>query len=66
MKIRSDMPIILCTGFSESINREQAIDMGFTELIYKPVLTKDLIAAIRKAIDGNKVEEQTHEKNTGN
>jgi PAS domain S-box-containing protein len=46
--IRPDIPIILCTGFSEAINHEKARAIGIRELLMKPVLIRDLIDAIRK------------------
>ena len=49
--IRPDIPIILCTGYSESIDAENAKDAGIKGFVMKPVLKEDLVAAIRKAID---------------
>ncbi len=37
LKIRSEMPIILTTGFSELINEKKANEMGIRKLIMKPV-----------------------------
>ena len=53
IKIRSDIPIILCTGFSELISKEKAASLGIKEFLLKPVLLKDLSATIRKILDGN-------------
>jgi PAS domain S-box-containing protein len=43
---RPDLPVIVCTGFSETLSREKARDMGIREYLLKPVLKKDLSAAI--------------------
>jgi len=51
MKIRHDIPIILCTGYSEAIDEETAKEMGIKEFIMKPILMKDLAAIIRKVLD---------------
>ena len=51
MKIRPDIPIILCTGYSEIIDEETAKEMGIKEFIMKPILMKDLAAIIRKVLD---------------
>jgi CheY-like chemotaxis protein len=51
MKIRPDIPIILCTGYSEAIDEETAKEMGIREFIMKPILMKDLAAIIRKVLD---------------
>jgi len=50
LDIRPDIPIILCTGFSESISRETAMALGVRELLYKPILKKDLAETIRRVI----------------
>lgn len=55
MKIRPDIPIILITGFSETITREKARQMGIRDLIMKPTLTADLSQAIRRSLDQQKV-----------
>jgi len=50
MKIRPDIPIILCTGFSEVVTEEQAKAAGIKEFIMKPIVKRDLAAAIRKVL----------------
>ena len=42
LKIKSAMPIILCTGYSELINQEQAKAMGIKGYLTKPILKRDL------------------------
>ena len=37
LRIRLEMPIIICTGFSEHITPEKAKAMGIRELVMKPV-----------------------------
>jgi CheY-like chemotaxis protein len=49
--IRANIPIILCTGFSQKINTQQAADMGIAGLVLKPVLQRDLAKVIRQALD---------------
>jgi len=48
---RPGMPVIIATGFSESLSPEVAKEIGLRDLIYKPILGSDLAAAVRKAID---------------
>lgn len=50
MKIRSDIPIILCTGFSDIVNEEQAKAIGIREFIMKPLVKRELAQAIRKVL----------------
>ncbi|MEQ8220877.1 MAG: response regulator [Candidatus Eremiobacterota bacterium] len=47
MKIRSDIPIILCTGYSEQVNEEQALSIGIREFIMKPFTMNNLANSIR-------------------
>jgi CheY-like chemotaxis protein len=51
MSIRPDLPIILCTGFSEMISKEKATSLGIRRFLMKPLLIKDLAVEIREAID---------------
>ncbi len=54
LKIRPDIPIILCTGFSERINKEKAIELGIKEFLLKPFSRRQLCQSIRNILDGNK------------
>ena len=54
MRIRPDIPVILCTGFSKQITEEQAFDMGIKALLYKPVLKSDLAKTVREVLDEGK------------
>ncbi|MDD4071878.1 MAG: response regulator, partial [Desulfobacterales bacterium] len=51
LAIRPDIPIILCTGFSELINEETARAMGIREYIMKPVVRKQMAEIVRKVLD---------------
>ena len=48
--LRPELPIILCTGQSELVNREKALAMGICEYLNKPVVKHDFLSAIRKAL----------------
>ncbi|SPF35279.1 putative Histidine kinase [Syntrophobacter sp. SbD1] len=48
--IRSDLPIILCTGFTDLTSEKQAQDAGIREFIMKPYDIRTLAKAIRKAL----------------
>ncbi len=50
-KIRPELPIILCTGFSEEASPEKALQAGISIHLFKPVSTRDLAQAIQKAMD---------------
>lgn len=51
MAIRPDFPVILCTGFSESIDEKKAKALGIQEYILKPILNNQLATAVRKVLD---------------
>ncbi len=52
--LRPDIPIIICTGFSEQIDQEKAESMGTTGYIMKPILKDELYKIVREALDGKK------------
>lgn len=51
MKINPALPIILCTGFSEQIDKERAEAIGFNQFLMKPVIFRDLAKAVRQAME---------------
>jgi two-component system cell cycle sensor histidine kinase/response regulator CckA len=52
MKIRPDIPVILCTGYSKKISDEIAAEIGIKAFAYKPVVKVDLAKTVRKVLDG--------------
>lgn len=50
-KIQPKLPVILCTGFSEIINREKALAQGINEFLTKPVELYELARTIRVVLD---------------
>ena len=53
ISIRQNIPIIMCTGYSERINQNKMSVSGITKLLIKPVLQEDLAFAIREVLDKN-------------
>ena len=53
-RIKPDIPIIICTGFSERISKEQAENMGVKGFLMKPVLKSDMARMVRKVLDESK------------
>jgi signal transduction histidine kinase/CheY-like chemotaxis protein len=51
LRIRPDIPIILCTGFNEQMNEERARQIGVRRLIYKPVVRNALAEIIKDLLD---------------
>jgi DNA-binding NarL/FixJ family response regulator len=52
MDVRPNIPIIICSGFTQRLSRQKAMDMGVSEFLMKPLLIKDLAYAVRKVLDG--------------
>ena len=53
MDIRADIPVILCTGYSEKFTRRQASDMGIRSFLMKPLVMQDLANTVRQALAAN-------------
>jgi PAS domain S-box-containing protein len=51
MAIRPDIPIILCTGFSEHINEEKAKAIGIRKFVMKPFVMREMAEAIRQVLE---------------
>jgi len=51
IRIKPDIPIIICTGYSARINKEQALAMGIRAFVSKPVLRRDIAKTIREVLD---------------
>ncbi|MCP3939952.1 MAG: response regulator [Desulfobacteraceae bacterium] len=50
-KITFDLPIIICTGFSENLTPEKAAEIGINEILIKPIIKTKLLKTIRKILD---------------
>jgi PAS domain S-box-containing protein len=55
LRVRPDIPIILCTGHSDSITPDTLKEGGIRELLMKPLVRKELAQAIHRVL--NKDEE---------
>jgi PAS domain S-box-containing protein len=54
LEICPSLPIILCSGYSDLIEREKALTMGIREYCEKPLNLKQLLLTIRKVLDRGK------------
>jgi PAS domain S-box-containing protein len=50
--IRPDIPIILCTGYSDELEVERAAALGISRMVMKPLGMNELADAVRSALDG--------------
>lgn len=53
LAIRPDIPIIMCTGWSEPVNEKQARGIGIRSYLKKPVTRQDFAQTVRNVLDGN-------------
>jgi len=51
LKVRSDIPIILCTGYTDGISPDKAKKIGIREFLLKPQGKRGLGLAIRRVLD---------------
>ncbi len=51
MNIRPDVPVLLCTGFSETLTPEKAEAIGIKKVLHKPVSMRTLASSIREVLD---------------
>jgi len=51
MKIRPDIPIIICTGYSKKISTHPASETGIKAFATKPIIRAELAKMVRKVLD---------------
>jgi len=51
LKIRPDLPIILCTGYSSTTSEAEARLVGIKEFAFKPISIQHMVRLIRKVLD---------------
>ena len=49
--IRPDIPVIICTGFSEGISPDKANAMGIRGFLMKPIVISEMAQMVRKVLD---------------
>ena len=52
MRIRKDLPVIICTGCLDKSGEEKVAHLGIRELVMKPFTLREIASAIRRALDG--------------
>ncbi len=50
LRLRPSLPLILCTGYSETLDEEQALAMGIRAFVMKPFSVKEIALSIRRAL----------------
>jgi two-component system, cell cycle sensor histidine kinase and response regulator CckA len=54
LKIKPDLPAILCTGYSEWMDENKALEMGIKWFLIKPIDMQKMAAAVKEALNYNK------------
>ncbi len=54
--VRPDIPVIICSGFSDSINDKNFKALGINAFIMKPFSKKEIAAAIREVLDSKEAQ----------
>jgi len=52
LSIRPDLPIVLCTGYSQRISEARAREIGIRAYVTKPTTDNELANAVRRVLDG--------------
>ena len=54
LEVRNDIPIIICTGHSATLDEEKVLEIGAKKLLMKPMNSRFLLKNIRSILDGSK------------
>lgn len=57
-KVRSNIPIILCTGHSDRMDEQKAKNIGISAYTMKPLTKNNLLRTVKKVLDDAKFENQ--------
>jgi CheY-like chemotaxis protein len=50
-KIRRHLPLILCTGYNNDLDLEDALKIGIRACVMKPFSAEDICGTVRKVLD---------------
>lgn len=56
LEVRPDIPVVLCTGYSEQVDEEKAKALGITAFLMKPVVLRDLAITLRRLLDRSSID----------
>jgi len=58
LQINAKIPIILCTGYNDVINRQTALASGISEYMEKPIVLNELLGRMRTLLDQRGMEKK--------
>ena len=62
---RPDVPVLLCTGFSEKVDRETFGQLGVDGLLMKPIAMVELATTLRQVLDAARITAREKSVSTG-
>ncbi len=51
LSLKKNMPVIICTGYSETISEAEALELGIRRYVQKPLTKEELSVAVRDVLD---------------
>jgi two-component system cell cycle sensor histidine kinase/response regulator CckA len=51
LQIRPEIPVILCTGFSERVTPDMVKSVGIREYVMKPIVKRQMAETIQRALE---------------
>ncbi|MBU0944625.1 MAG: PAS domain S-box protein [Proteobacteria bacterium] len=54
LQIRPNLPVILCTGYSEKMNKEKALALGIRKYFQKPLIMSELVQCVQQILEEGK------------
>jgi PAS domain S-box-containing protein len=56
LAMRPTMPILLCSGFNETVNAESIGELGIRAFVLKPLIIAEVAKVVRQVLDGGRAE----------
>ena len=51
LHIRPDVPVVLCTGYSDTVSKDEAKEIGIREFLLKPISIREMPKIVRRVLD---------------
>jgi PAS domain S-box-containing protein len=51
IRLKPEIPVIICTGYSARINQQHAAAMGIRAIVMKPVVKREIATTVREVLD---------------
>ncbi len=52
MGIKPDLPVLLCSGHSDLVSQDKALELGIKQYVPKPIVGNELLRTVRLVLDG--------------